>query len=190
MTGTADAKLGDPTGIVYGDPGAPGGNARWYAVHTQPKREFYARLQLEGQGFRVFLPKGLRTIRHARKMTDVEAAFFPRYLFVELDLTRHPWRRVNGTFGVTNLVMRGDLPHPVPRGVVETMVNSIDRNGLLRLDQGLVVGAQVRLTAGPFAEQLGILDRLDGSGRVRVLLELLGGPIPVEVRREFVRAIA
>jgi len=91
---------------------------------------------------------------------------------------------------VTNLVMRGDLPHPVPRGVVETMVNSIDRNGLLRLDQGLVVGAQVRLTAGPFAERLGILDRLDGSGRVRVLLELLGGPIPVEVRREFVRAIA
>jgi transcription antitermination factor NusG len=190
MTGIADAKLSDPEGIVHGDRGAAGENARWYAVHTQPKREFYARLQLEGQGFRVFLPKGLKTIRHARKMADVEAAFFPRYLFVELDLTRQPWRRVNGTFGVTNLVMQGDLPHPVPRGVIETMAASIDRKGLLRFDQGLVVGAQVRLTAGPFAEQLGILDRLDGSGRVRVLLEILGGPIPVEIRREFVRAIA
>ena len=67
MTGIADAKLGDPEGIMDGDLVAPGENARWYAVHTQPKREFYARLQLEGQGFRVFLPKGLRTIRHARK---------------------------------------------------------------------------------------------------------------------------
>ena len=94
MTGIADAKLSDPEGIVHGDRGAAGENARWYAVHTQPKREFYARLQLEGQGFRVFLPKGLKTIRHARKMADVEAAFFPRYLFVELDLTRQPWRRV------------------------------------------------------------------------------------------------
>jgi len=34
----------------------------------------------------------------------------------------------------------------------------------------------------PFAEQLAILDRLDDSGRVRVLLEILGRPVPVEIR--------
>jgi hypothetical protein len=31
----------------------------------------------------------------------------------------------------------------------------------------------VRLIAGPFAEQLGILDRLDDGDRVRVLLDML-----------------
>jgi transcription antitermination factor NusG len=34
-------------------------------------------------------------------------------------------------------------------------------------------GTQVRLAAGPFAKQLGTLDRLGDSGRVRVLLEIL-----------------
>jgi transcription antitermination factor NusG len=32
----------------------------------------------------------------------------------------------------------------------------------------------VRLMAGPFAEQLGFLEHLDDSGRVQVLLDLLG----------------
>jgi transcription antitermination factor NusG len=35
------------------------------------------------------------------------------------------------------------------------------------------------LTQGPFAEYLGTLDRLDESGRVRVLLDMLGRQVPV-----------
>jgi len=188
MAGTAGGHLNDSK-ILRGIPAATGEKTRWYVVHTQPRREFYAKMQLEGQGFRVFLPKRLRTIRHARTIVNVEAAFFPRYLFVELDLTRHAWRKVNGTFGVTGLVMWGDVPHPMPRGTVEMMVSSADHDGFLRLEQALVVGAKVRLAAGPFAEQLATLNRLDDSGRVRVLLEILGRPVPVEIRREFVLAV-
>jgi transcription elongation factor/antiterminator RfaH len=188
MAGTAGEYLKDSS-VLRGAPAPDGGNTRWYVVHTQPRREFCAKAQLEGQAFRVFLPKRRRTIRHARKIVNVEAAFFPRYLFVELDLTRQPWRRVNGTFGVASLVMLGDLPHPMPRGIVEMMVTSVDRDGFLRFEQNLMVGAKVRLAAGPFAERLAILDRLDDSGRVRVLLEILGRPVPVEIGREFVLAV-
>jgi transcription antitermination factor NusG len=188
MAGIVGAHPKD-SGILRGSPTPAGGSTRWHVVHTQPRREFYAKEQLQRQGFRVFLPKRLRTIRRARMIANVEAAFFPRYLFVELDLTRHPWRRVNGTFGVTSLVMRGDLPHPMPHGIVEMMVNSVDCDGFLRFDQDLIIGAKVRLAAGPFAEQLAILDRLDDSGRVRVLLEILGRPVSVEIRREFVLAV-
>jgi transcriptional antiterminator RfaH len=46
-------------------------------------------------------------------------------------------------------------------------------------------GSQVRLVAGPFAEQLGVLDRLDDSGRIRVLLKIMGAIIPVEVPRDY-----
>src|SRR5262249_27254946 len=147
---------------------------RWYVVHTLPMCEERAQLQLENQGFRTFLPKRRKTVRHARKLSTVEAAFFPRYLFVVLDLTRHRWRSVNGTFGVANLVMQGDQPHPVPRGIVETLVASTDAHGILQLGQQLKVGGPIRLAAGPFAEQLVILDRMDDSGRIRVLLGILG----------------
>ncbi len=90
---------------------------------------------------------------------------------------------------MVSLVMWGDLPHPIPRGIVEMMVTSVDRGGFLRFEQALMVGAKVRLAAGPFAEQFAILDRLDDSGRVRVLLEILGRPVPVEIGREFVLAV-
>jgi transcriptional antiterminator RfaH len=164
------------------------GGSRWYVVHTQPNRELRARKQLENQSYEVFLPRRLKTVRHARKLTNVAAAFFPRYLFIRLDLTRHRWRSVNGTFGVSSLIMQGEVPHPVPHGIVEAMLAAVDAKGLVCLEESLKVGEQVRLAAGPFAEQLGVLDRLDDSGRVRVLLEIMGATVPVQLERKFVTA--
>jgi transcription antitermination factor NusG len=156
---------------------------RWYAVHTLPYAEKKAAAQLENQQFRAFLPKRRKTIRHARKLSTVVAPFFPRYLFVALDLNRQCWRSVNGTLGVSSLVMGGERPIAVPRGVVESMLAAADADGLLRVWSNLTIGSTVRLAAGPFAEQLGILDRMDETGRVRVLLEILGRQVPVCLSR-------
>jgi transcriptional antiterminator RfaH len=112
-------------------------------------------------------------------MSTIEAAFFPRYLFIVLDLARHQWRSVNGTIGVSRLVMRGDEPQPVPRGVVEALIEAADARGILQLGSKLRLGEPVRLMAGPFAEQIAILDKLDDSGRVQVLLHILGRPVAV-----------
>ena len=161
---------------------------RWYAVRTQPARELRACLQLKNQNFQTFLPQGLKTVRHARKFTTVTAPFFPQYLFVVLDLTLHRWRSINGTMGVTSLVMQGDLPHPVPQGVVEALIGMTDTGGLLQFGQNLRLGDRVRLTAGPFAEKFAICERLDDGGRVRVLLDIMGGQISVQVKRDHLMA--
>ena len=55
---------------------------RWSAVHTLP----FAEAQLHRQGFRTFQSKRCKTVRHARRLSTAEAPFFPRYLFVALDL--------------------------------------------------------------------------------------------------------
>ncbi len=162
---------------------------RWYAVRTLPGREMRARSQLENQGFRAFLPRGVKTVRHARKFSTVTAAFFPQYLFVMLDLTRHRWRSINGTICVAGLVMQGNLPHPVPHGVVETLVDLTDARGLLQFGQDLRVGDRVRVTAGPFAERFAICARLDDSDRARVLLDIMGGQIAVSIGRDYLRAV-
>jgi transcriptional antiterminator RfaH len=161
---------------------------RWFAVHSHPHREFRAKHHLENQGYQVFLPQRLKTVRHARRLTNRPAPFFPRYLFIQLDLSQHRWRSVNGTFGVSSLVMQGELPHAVPHGIVEAMLASVDAAGLVCLAEHLAVGDRVRLAAGPFAEKLGILERLDDSGRVRVLLEIMGATVPVQLDRKFVTA--
>jgi transcription antitermination factor NusG len=164
--------------------------SRWFAVHTQPMREVTARDQLEAQVYRTFLPTRLKTVSHARKLRTIVAPFFPRYLFVVIDLKWQRWRSVNGTIGVASLVMQGDRPQPVPHGVVETLIASSDESGLMHFGQNLKVGDPVRLTAGPFAEQLGVLDRIEDSDRVRVLLEIMGTQVPVRVGRDCVAAAA
>jgi transcription elongation factor/antiterminator RfaH len=153
---------------------------RWYAVHTLPMKEDQAQLHLENQCFSPFVPRRPRTVRHARKTKTIAAPYFPRYLFVTLDLSTDPWRTVNGTYGVSRLVMRGDEPQPVPKGVVETLVALTDSQGFLRLGDQLKIGGSVRLMAGPFADQLAILDHLDDTGRVSVLLEILGRRVRVD----------
>lgn len=160
--------------------------ARWYVVLAQPHREAQAGQQLANQGFGTFLPCRMKTVRHARKLTTVRAPFFPRYLFVTLDLSRDRWRAVNSTIGVSRLLMRGELPEPVPHGIVETLIASADDRQVLRFVSDLAVGGRVRLLAGPFAEQLGILERLDSDGSVRVLLNIMSGVVPIRLRRELV----
>jgi transcriptional antiterminator RfaH len=150
---------------------------RWYVVRAFPKRENGAAAQLAAQGFRVFLPKVMRSVRHARKTRIVHTPAFPGYLFVALDLQRDRWRSINGTFGVMSLIMAEERPIPVPCGVVETIIDYVDGSGVGRFDRDLVEGQSIRVIAGPLAETVGELIRLGGSGRVRVLLEIMGGKV-------------
>src|SRR3954467_6646378 len=125
---------------------------RWYAAQTLHRRERGAELQLEAQGFTSFLPQITRTVRHARQLRTVRAPLFPSYVFVRLDLERDRWRSVNGTYGVASLVMADGRAVPVPRGVVEALLELRDANGVVRLDNDLSVGQRVQLIGGPFAQ--------------------------------------
>src|SRR5262249_50574493 len=104
---------------------------------------------------------------------------FPRYLFVILDLDRDRWLSVRSTIGVSRLLTHRDgRPIPVPNGIVESVLGWTTGN-LTHFDRGLVKGQRVRILTGPFSDFVGTLERLDDSGRVRVLLELMGTEVPV-----------
>jgi transcriptional antiterminator RfaH len=158
---------------------APG--ERWFVVQAIPRREANALFQLEQQGFRAFLPVVMRTVRHARKVRAVKVAAFPGYLFVSLDLQRDRWRSVNGTFGVSRLIMGNAHPLAVPAGIVESLLDYRDESGVCRFERDLVAGQLVRIVSGPLAETLGKLIHLNDNGRVRVLLEILGGAVQVSM---------
>ena len=68
---------------------------RWYVVHTQPNRENRAAMNLRRQGFSAYLPIFQRTRRHARRTETVSRPLFPRYMFVEFDRNREPWRSIH-----------------------------------------------------------------------------------------------
>ena len=159
------------------------GNERWYLVHTLPHCERRAQLHLGAQGFRTHFPTIERTIRHARQLRTVRAPLFPRYIFLILDLGRDRWLSVWGTVGVSSLYTCDNRPFPVPKGIVETLIANSDEANLALFASGLKTGQSVRVLSGPFANFVGKLERLDGAGRVRVLLEMMGTAVPVALRR-------
>jgi transcriptional antiterminator RfaH len=163
-------------------PPLPGGNERWFLVHTRPRNELKAEFHLRAQGFGTYLPRIRKTIRHARQLRQVRAPLFPGYLFLILDLERDRWLSVRSTVGVSSLVTCDGRPIPVPVGVVESLIAQTD-GALTLLDAGLVEGQSVRILSGPFADFVGTLERLDDAGRVRVLLEMMGTAVPLALHR-------
>lgn len=157
------------------DEPAPAADARrWFVVQSQPRRELYAAGHLANQGYETFVPRIGRVVRHARKTQTVQRPLFARYLFVALDLSVDYWRPIRGTFGVSGLIMEGERPQPVPRGVVEALIAASDGAGGFDYADQLRVGQRVRFLAGAFADRIGALVSLDEAGRVGVLMEILG----------------
>jgi transcription antitermination factor NusG len=75
-------------------------------------------------------------------------------------------------------------PQSVPQ--VENLTFAADPSGIVHFDFPLHEGQIVKVTAGPFADFIGRLERLDDKGRVRVLLELLGGTVRVALPQTLV----
>jgi transcription elongation factor/antiterminator RfaH len=159
------------------------GEERWFLVHTLPRSEAQAQMHLHWQGFRTHLPLALKTVRHARRLKTVRTPLFPRYLFTIVDLGRDRWLSIRSTVGVSSLFTCGDRPIPVPEGIVESLIARTDGSNLTRLDADLTPGQSVRILTGPFADFVGRLERLDESGRVRVLLDMMGTAVPVALHR-------
>jgi len=155
----------------------------WYVVNTQPHCEVRAETNLRRQGIVAYLPRYLRTRRHARREETVSRPLFPRYLFVALDLAKDRWRTVNSTFGVSKLVSAGESPIPISDAVIDEIREREGANGFVRLGlpAGVGIGSPVRLIDGIFSEYEGVIDRIADDQRVAVLLKLLGREVRVFV---------
>jgi transcription antitermination factor NusG len=164
---------------------------RWFVARVLPHQENRAQFNLHRLGFRSFVPRLRRTVRHARRLRDTLQPLFPGYVFIIIDLSKHRWRSVNGTFGIASLIMGSEQPKPVPAGVIEGLVvASCESSGAVRLDDSLEIGQKVRILSGPFAETLCRLAHLDDRGRVRVLLELMGMEVAAQLDRSAIAPAA
>jgi transcriptional antiterminator RfaH len=162
---------------------------RWYVAQTRVRAEERARLNLERQGFRTYLPRYRRERRHARRRETVGAPLFPGYIFVELDPEHGPWRSINGTFGVNHLICRGDRPAAVPEGLVDELAARENAEGLIVLQpRPFEKGEALRIVSGALADCLGLFERMADRERVILLLDLLGRKVRVQAPLDHVAA--
>lgn len=181
----------DGLGIVHEDVFKDSRDVRrWFVVKSLPRKETLAGQHLRRQNFETFLPLLTSTATTMRKTGIARrAAFFPGYLFVRLSLVHDRWRSVNGTIGVSSILQTGGMPAPVPVGLVEDLQARTSEAGELGFEDEFEAGEAVRIVGGPFDRLFGVFERLDGEGRARVLLEIMGRPIAVSLARASVMAV-
>ena len=155
----------------------------WYVAETLVRGEAKAQRNLERQGFASFCPRFRKMRRHARRVDYQLAPVFPGYLFVKFDRQRDEWHAINGTTGVKRLIgPTGSRPQSMPAPAMQALLARCSGDIISGLFVSLEPGQAVRLISGPFADSIAQVERLDERGRVRVLLDMLGGATPVSVR--------
>jgi transcriptional antiterminator RfaH len=166
------------------------GRPQWYVVQTQGNAENKAVVHLGRQGFATYLPRYLKRRRHARRIDTVAAPLFPRYLFVEIDMSVQRWRSIYSTVGVSRLVSNGDCPTPVPDEVISSLKGSENTSGFIQLDHRpkFKVGDKVRILEGAFYDCLGIYDGMSDRQRVEILFDLLGRKVRVRLDADAIAA--
>lgn len=146
----------------------------WYVVHTKPRQEQRALLNLQNQGYTCFLPwLSVQKLRRGA-LNTVREPLFPRYLFVRMpdSQTEHNWVPIRSTLGVTRLVTFGSQPARIGDDWIDALRQ---RSSALQEQPRELFepGQRLQVTSGAFAGLEVVFQMADGDSRVIVLIELL-----------------
>lgn len=142
----------------------------WAIAQTHAQRENAAADHLKRQGFVIYLP--------CIEVKKRRAPLFPGYLFVRINSV---WYPILSTIGVMRLLRNGEQE---PSKLADHIVRKIrerEVRGIVKLPKRLQPGMQVRILRGTFKDFIGIYDGMSGKERERVLLELLGRKVPIQI---------
>lgn len=154
----------------------------WYVIHTKPRQEQRALLNLEQQGYECYLP--LLAIEKLRQgaISLIEEPLFPRYLFIRLDAGKsgQSWAPIRSTLGVSRLVTFGSNPAKVDADLINTLrtQNSFANQAPQRMFNE---HDHVQILSGPFAGLEAVYQMQDGESRAMVLIQFLSKPIKFTV---------
>jgi len=147
----------------------------WYLIYTKPQQENLAQENLERQGYETYLPRIYQTRRRNGRYRKTIEAFFPRYLFINLDTETDNWAPIRSTFGVSKMIRFDGMPAVVPNKLIQALKSIDDEDGIQRMIQkNIMLGDKVTIIDGPLAGYQGIYQQQKSAERVVVLVDLVG----------------
>jgi len=150
---------------------------KWYVLYTKPRSEQIAREHLERQRFSVYLPLVATPKRVKGKLSTVIESYFPRYLFVSLDIDQDNWAPIRSTRGVCDLVKFEGRPKDVPFQLIQALKDNENLEQLQNISQpAWKTGDRVEIEQGPFTGYSCIFQASRSSDRVAVLINIVGKP--------------
>lgn len=162
----------------------------WHVIHTKPRQERVALLNLQQQGYACYLPILPAEKLRQGMLTVIDEPLFPRYLFIRLDRSEsgQSWGPIRSTRGVSRLVTFGTEPARVDDRLIE-MLRARERTSQEQPLRLFNPGERVMVTAGVFAGIEAIYQMSDGESRAMVLIELLSKPVRMSVAPACLRKV-
>jgi len=165
------------------------GSLYWFVIHTKPRSEKRVKTHFEGMEIETLLPlcEDYRSLKG--RIHRVTHPFFPNYLFARLDLERH-YYKVKWTRGVNRILGIGNKPVPVPELIIQTLKERMPSDDTVKLLDDLKEGDPVQITSGPLKDFIGVFQKgLSSNRRVKILLNLIGVEVPVQIPRHQIKKV-
>lgn len=162
---------------------------QWYAVHTLSGSEDRAMKALEqrvqmyelDERFgRVLVPS--ESVYDPKTKRTITRRFYPGYMLVEMVLDNETWHLVKNTPKVTGFVGGARNPPPIPAAEVSKITAMLSDEEEVRPVMNFDIGEEVRLTEGRYASMRGVIEEInDSRGKLRVIINIFGRPVPTEL---------
>lgn len=147
----------------------------WYLAQLKPNAFERARLNLERQGLQTFMPLREMVMRRGRGSHKSMQPIFQGYIFIGTEFGFSAWNKINNTYGITRLVTFGkNEPSHLPHQLIEGLRARCNESGNLLPTDELMVGDQVRIISGPFAEYVATIETIPKETRLEILFDILG----------------
>jgi len=157
---------------------------RWYALYVRSRQEKTVENSLRVKGYSVFSPSYRTKRKRVDRITEIEVALFPGYVFCQFDTNKR--LPILMTPGVVGVVGRGNRAEPVN----DTEIASIRTVALagrpVQPWPFLRIGQRIRLQAGPLAGAEGIFLRVKDEYHLVVSITLLQRAVSVVIEKEAV----
>lgn len=162
----------------------------WYFIHTyagyEQKVKKYLEQRIETMGmqhkiFRVIVPTEEEVeIRDGERKTK-RKRLFPGYVMVQMIMDEESWYVVRNTPSVTGFVGTETEAMPVSQEEVDRILERMEEEEP-RIKVNFRVGETVRVTEGPFADFMAVVEEIyPERGKVRLLVSFFGRETPVEM---------
>ncbi len=147
-------------------------NTGWHLVFTKPRKEFVAKLNLERQGFTVYLPVRRRYKRMNKSYYQTTEPLFARYLFLYINAKCNDTSKVRSTYGCNSLVKFGDHMAKIPDNLISSLKiqekqDSLDINSL-----NYESGVSVEIINGLLSGYKGLVLSKSSKHRINLLLTI------------------
>ncbi len=166
--------------------------ARWYVVNVysgsekkvaESLREQAVLKKMEDKILDVLVPT--EEVVEIKKGTKVnsERKFFPGYILVKMEMSDECWHVVKNTPRVSGFLGSRNKPQPISDAEAERIIKQMEEG--VERPQTLIdfeIGQQIRVTDGPFASFVGVVEEVDSEkSRLKVSVSIFGRYTPVEL---------